>query len=129
MNLEFITKWGGAMKRVLVVDDATFMRITLRNILEKNGFVVAGEAENGEVAIRKYRELQPDLVTMDITMPELNGVQALKGIMSIDTNAKVVMISALGQEGHVKEAIRSGAKGFIVKPWKEEYVIQTLESL
>lgn len=114
------------MKRVLIVDDAAFMRMSLRKVLEGNGFEVAGEAENGIVAIQKYQELQPDLVTMDITMPEMDGVEALKAIRSMYPNAKIIMISALGQECYVKDAVMHGAKGFIVKPWKEEYVIQTL---
>lgn len=117
------------MKTVLIVDDAAFMRITLKTILQNNGFDVVGEAENGAVAVAKYNELKPDIVTMDITMPIMDGVQALKAIRSQDSNAKVVMISAMGQEVYVKEAVMCGAKGFIVKPWKEEYVIQTLNKL
>jgi len=117
------------MKRVLIVDDAAFMRRALKTLLEKNGFQVVGEAENGSVAIRKYRELQPDIVTMDITMPEMDGVQALKEIRSLDPNSKVVMISALGQESYVREAVMLGAKGFVVKPYKEDYVVQTLNKL
>jgi two-component system, chemotaxis family, chemotaxis protein CheY len=117
------------MKRVMIVDDAVFMRISLRTILENNGFEVVGEAENGAVATKLYSDLYPDVVTMDITMPEMDGIQALKAIRSQDCNAKIVMISALGQESYVKEAIMLGAKGFIVKPWKEEYVIQTLSKL
>ncbi|EGD52010.1 response regulator receiver protein [Thermoanaerobacter ethanolicus JW 200] len=117
------------MKKVLIVDDATFMRMILKTLLKKNGFEVVGEAENGVVAIEKYKELKPDIVTMDITMPEMDGVQALKEIRAFDPNAKVVMISALGQELYVKEAVMFGAKGFIVKPFKEDYVIQTLSKL
>jgi len=117
------------MKRVLIVDDAAFMRMSLKTMLEKNGFQVVGEAENGSVAVRKYKELQPDIVTMDITMPEMDGVQALKEIRSLDPNSKVVMISALGQESYVREAVMLGAKGFVVKPYKEDYVVQTLNKL
>ncbi len=117
------------MKKVLIVDDAAFMRLSLRTILEQNGFDVVGEAENGAVAIDKYKELKPEVVTMDITMPEMDGVQALRAIKSFDSQAKVIMISALGQESHVKEAVMMGAKGFIVKPWKEEYLIETLKKL
>lgn len=117
------------MKRVLIVDDAAFMRMALKTMLEKNGFQVVGEAENGSVAIRKYKDLQPDIVTMDITMPEMDGVQALKEIRSLDPNSKVVMISALGQESYVREAVMLGAKGFVVKPYKEDYVVQTLNKL
>jgi len=117
------------MKKVLIVDDASFMRSVLKTMLEKNGFQVVDEAENGSVAVRKYKELKPDIVTMDITMPEMDGIQALKEIRQFDSNSKVVMISALGQEAHVMEAVMSGAKGFIVKPFKEDYVIQTLSKL
>ena len=117
------------MKKVLIVDDAVFMRIALKTMLEKNGFQVVGEAENGSVAVRKYKELKPDIVTMDITMPEMDGVQALKEIRSLDPNSKVVMISALGQESYVREAVMLGAKGFVVKPYKEDYVVQTLNKL
>lgn len=117
------------MKKVLIVDDAAFMRLSLKTLLEKNGFKVIGEAENGLVGVRKFKELKPDIVTMDITMPEMDGVQALKEIISIDPNAKIVMISALGQEPHVKESVLSGAKGFIVKPFKEEYLIKALRKV
>lgn len=117
------------MKSVLIVDDAAFMRLTLRTLLENNGFNVVGEAENGAVAVKKYQELHPDIVTMDITMPEMDGVTALKEIRSIDSEAKVVMITALGQESFVREAVMNGAKGFIVKPWKEDYVIKTLSNI
>jgi len=116
-------------KRVLVVDDAAFMRMMIRDILEKNGFEVAGEASNGLEAVKAYQEVKPDIVTMDITMPEMNGIEALKEIRKYDSNSKVVMISALGQEAFVREAVLSGAKGFVVKPLKEDYVIQTLRKL
>ena len=117
------------MKKVLIVDDAAFMRLTLKSLFESNGFEVVGEAENGKVAVRKYNELRPDIVTMDITMPEMDGVQALRAIRVIDSNAKVVMISALGQESYVREAVLNGAKGFVVKPWKDDYVIKTMHHI
>lgn len=117
------------MNRVLVVDDAVFMRQSLKLMLEKNGYQVVGEAENGKVAIRKYRELHPDLVTMDITMPEMNGIQAVKQIKDIDRNSKVIMITAIGQESFVKEAVVSGASGFIVKPFKEDQVIKAIKTI
>lgn len=117
------------MKNVLIVDDAAFMRLALRSLLEKNGFTVVGEAENGVVALKKYQELHPDIVTMDITMPEMDGVQALEAIRSIDSNAKVVMVTAMGQEAYVREAVMKGAKGFIVKPWTDDYVIKTLNNV
>ncbi len=117
------------MKTVLVVDDAAFMRVTIKNMLEKNGFAVIGEAENGKVAVHKYHELKPDLVTMDITMPEMDGLTALKTIMQLNPAARIVMMTAMGQQGMVKEAVMAGAKGFIVKPFKEETVVSALSKL
>lgn len=117
------------MKTVLVVDDAAFMRVTIKNMLEKNGFNVVGEAENGKVAIHKYHELRPDIVTMDITMPEMDGLAALKTIMQLNPEARIVMMTAMGQQGMVKEAVMAGAKGFIVKPFKEETVMSALGKL
>ena len=117
------------MKKVMVVDDAMFMRASLKMMLEKNGFEVVAEAENGVIAVQKYKDLKPDLVTMDITMPEMDGLQALKLIKQLDPDAKIVVVSAMGQEPVVKDAILSGAKSFIVKPFKEEFVLKTLNSL
>lgn len=113
-------------KRVLIVDDAIFMRMKLKDILEKNGFEVVGEAQNGVEAVEKYRAEKPDLVTMDITMPEMDGVAALKEIKKINSDAKVVMCSAMGQQAMVMEAIQAGAVDFIVKPFESERVIQSL---
>ena len=110
------------MKTVLIVDDAAFMRITIKNMLEKNGYSVIGEAENGTVAVVKFNELKPDIVTLDITMPEMDGLAALKAIMQINSDAKIVMMTAMGQQGMVKEAVMSGAKGFIVKPDRKSVV-------
>ncbi len=117
------------MKKVLIADDATFMRTTLKMMLEKNGFEVVGEARDGMEAITKYKELTPDIVTMDITMPNLSGIDALKGIRKLDSDAKVIMITAMGQDSMVKESIIYGAKSFIVKPFKEEQVIKVLMKL
>ena len=117
------------MPRIMIVDDAAFMRVSIRNILTKNGFEVAGEAENGAVAVQKYAELKPDVVTMDITMPEMDGLAALKAIRQADPGAKIIMVSALGQEAMVREAVLAGAKGFIVKPYKEETIVETLHKL
>ncbi|QUH24989.1 response regulator [Serpentinicella alkaliphila] len=117
------------MKKVLIVDDATFMRISLRCILEKNGFEVIGEGKNGVEAISKYIDLRPDILTLDITMPEKNGIEVLKEIINIDPKANVVIISALGQETFVTEAVKLGAKGFLVKPFKEDFIIRTLSKL
>ncbi len=117
------------MKKVMIVDDAAFMRVSIRNIVTKGGFEVVGEAENGAVAVAKYPELKPDIVTMDITMPEMNGLDALKAIRQADPNAKVIMISALGQETMVRDAVMAGAKGFVVKPFKEDAIISALNKL
>lgn len=111
---------------ILVVDDASFMRMMVKDILTKNGFVVSGEAENGQKAIEKYKELSPDLVIMDITMPEMDGIQAVKEIKKINSNAKIVMCSAMGQQAMVIEAIQAGAKDFIVKPFQADRVIDAV---
>lgn len=117
------------MKKVLVVDDAAFMRLSIMNILNRNGFKVVGEAENGLIGIKKYMELSPDIVTLDITMPEMDGIAALRAIKKYDNDAKVIVVSAMGQESYIKEAVMNGAKGFIVKPFKEDHVVKTLNSL
>lgn len=117
------------MKKVLVVDDAAFMRLAIKRILDGNGFEVVGEAENGAIAVKKYKELKPDIVTMDITMPEMTGLEALKSIREFDPGAKVIMVSAMGQEVMVREAVMYGAQSFIVKPFKNDHVIQTLNKV
>ncbi len=117
------------MKKVLVVDDTVFMRMTLNNFLSHNGYDVVGEAVNGLEAIEKFKELKPDVVTMDITMPVLTGLEALKEIIEYDPKAKVVMITAMGQEEMVKKSIMLGAKSFIVKPFKEEQIVSVLNKL
>ena len=117
------------MATVLIVDDAAFMRISIKNMLTKNGYEVIGEAENGAIGVDMYKDLKPDIVTMDITMPEMSGLEALKEITKADPQAKVVMVSAMGQEAMVREAIVSGAKGFIVKPFKEDGIIAALKKL
>lgn len=118
-----------AVKKILIVDDAVFMRKSLRMILEQNGFEVVGEAENGEEAIAKFKQLTPDIVTMDITMPVMNGIDATGAIMTMNPSANVVMISALGQEAYVKKAIINGAKNFIIKPFKGDTVVQILNAI
>jgi len=117
------------MKSVLIVDDTMFMRLALKTMLGKNGFQVVGEAENGAVAVEKYRELNPDIVTMDITMPVVDGIEALRQIRAIDQKAKVVMVSAMGQEVMIRNAIMAGAKNFIVKPFTEESVMKVLSKV
>lgn len=117
------------MRRVLIVDDAAFMRMAIRSIIQKSGFEVVGEAANGVEGVNKYKELRPDVVTMDITMPEMNGLEALKAIKEFDPQSKVVMVSAMGQEPLVRDAIISGAVSFIVKPFKEDIVIRTLSKV
>jgi len=116
-------------KNILVVDDAAFMRMMLKDILTKGGYNVVGEAENGQVAVQKYKELSPDLVTMDITMPEMDGLQALKEIRSQSSGAAVIMCSAMGQQAMVIEAIQAGAKDFIVKPFQADRVVEAVKKV
>ena len=116
-------------KRVLVCDDAAFMRMMIKDILSKNGYEIAGEAENGVKAVEKYNETKPDLVLMDITMPEMDGIQALKAIRELDSSACVIMCSAMGQQAMVIEAIQSGAKDFIVKPFQAERVLEAVKKV
>lgn len=117
------------MKRILVVDDAVFMRTILKDILVKNGFEVIAEASNGIEAIEQFKRHQPDIVTMDITMPEMDGILALKELIKIDQQAKVCMVSAMGQEQIIMESIKSGAKDFIVKPFNAESVVHKMSKL
>ncbi len=113
-------------KKVLVVDDAAFVRAMLKRLIEDNGFVVSGEAENGEEALRAYRSLKPDLVIMDITMPLMDGLEATKKIVSFDPKAKIVIVSARGEKPMVIKAIEAGAQDFIVKPFEVPRVVKTL---
>jgi len=113
--------------RILIVDDAAFMRMMIRDILTKNGYEVVGEAQDGAQAVERYKELKPDLVTMDITMPEMDGIAALKEIKKIDSGAKVIMCSAMGQQAMVIDAIQAGAKDFIVKPFQADRVIEAIK--
>ncbi len=117
------------MARILVADDASFMRQMIREIVESEGFEVCGEASDGIEAIDEFKRLQPDVVTMDIVMPRKSGIDAVRGIVAIDPGACVVMCSALGQETLVTEAIQAGAKDFIVKPFKPDAVIETLKKV
>ncbi|WP_027400159.1 response regulator [Anaerovorax odorimutans] len=117
------------MAKILLVDDAAFMRMMLKDTLSKNGYTDLYEAADGLQAVEKYKEVQPDLVILDITMPNMDGLEALKTIKSINPNSVVVMCSAMGQEAMVIEAIKSGAKDFIVKPFKPDRIIKTVTSI
>ena len=116
-------------KNILSCDDAAFMRLMIKDILTKNGYNVVGEAENGAKAVEKYQELKPDLVLMDITMPEMDGIQALKAIKAADPSATVIMCSAMGQQAMVIESIQSGAKDFIVKPFQQDRVLEAVRKV
>ena len=116
-------------KNVLICDDAAFMRMMIKDILSKNGYTVAGEAENGAKAVEKYAEVKPDLVLMDITMPEMDGIQALKKIKAADPGAKVIMCSAMGQQAMVIESIQAGARDFIVKPFQADRVLEAVKKV
>ena len=115
------------MQKILIVDDSFMMRTMIKNIMSNAGYEVIGEASNGIEAINKYKDIHPDLVTMDITMPELNGIEALKGIREIDKNAKVVMCTAMGQKPMVLDAVKNGAKDFVVKPFSAKDIVRTVD--
>jgi len=117
------------MGRILIVDDTLFMRTLLKNILFSGGHDIVGEAGDGDEAVAKYKELKPDLVTMDVVMPKVNGIEALKEIRAIDPNAKVIMCTAVGQEQMVKLAIKTGAKGYIVKPFQAPKVLEEIHNV
>ena len=117
------------MAKVMICDDAAFMRMMIKDILTKNGYEIAAEAENGQKAVEKYPEAKPDLVLMDITMPEMDGIEALKKIKAGDPNAMVIMCSAMGQQAMVIESIQSGAKDFIVKPFQADRVIEAVKKV
>ena len=116
-------------KRVLITDDTAFMRMTLRNVLEKNGYEIVGEAEDGYQAVEQYMLSKPDLVTMDITMPNMDGITAIKKIMEKDPEAKIVVVSAMGQKALVIEALNSGAKDFIVKHFQPDRIVEALQKV
>ena len=117
------------MKSILVADDSMFMRQMLKELLPKDSFQVVGEASTGKEAITKYNQLNPDLVTMDITMPDMDGISAVKKIIEINPKAKIVMVSAMGQKPMIKEALEAGAKDFIIKPFDREKIISVLNNL
>jgi two-component system chemotaxis response regulator CheY len=116
-------------KKILLVDDAAFMRKVIKDTLSKNGYTELYEAVDGADAVEKYSEINPDLVIMDITMPNMDGLEALKAIRAKDANASIVMCSAMGQESMVMDAVRSGAKDFIVKPFKPDRILKTVTSV
>ncbi|QEK12264.1 response regulator [Crassaminicella thermophila] len=116
-------------KGILVVDDAAFMRMMIKDVLTKYGFEVVGEAENGAKAIEKYKELNPELVIMDITMPEVDGIQAVREIKKLNPGAKIIMCSAMGQQAMVIEAIQAGAGDFIVKPFQADRVVEAVKKV
>lgn len=113
-------------RTVLIVDDATIIRLMLKKMFERNGLTIVGEAEDGEEAIKLFQTMSPDFVTMDITMPILDGISATKQIVANNPGAKIIMVSALGQESKVREAIAAGARDFIVKPLKEDRLISSV---
>lgn len=116
-------------KKILLVDDAAFMRKMIKDTLSKNGYTELFEAVDGADAVEKFGEIGPDLVIMDITMPNMDGLQALKKIKEADAGAKVVMCTAMGQESMVVDAIKSGARDFIVKPFNSERIVQTVNAV
>jgi two-component system chemotaxis response regulator CheY len=117
------------MKRVMIVDDALFMRASIKQMLVKNGFEVVGEATNGAEAVQRYEELHPDFVTMDITMPEMDGVAATRALVAIDPSCRILIVSAMGHESFVKESIMAGARNFIVKPFTEDALLSAIAKL
>ena len=117
------------MKKIMIVDDSLIIRMSLKKLFENNGFQVVAEAANGQEAVDKFQKFQPDLTTMDITMPVLDGIAALEMIRAIDEQAHVIMISAMGQELKIIEALNKGAKQFIVKPFKEDDVMNRVQSV
>ncbi|NLM10733.1 MAG: response regulator [Clostridiaceae bacterium] len=117
------------MANILIVDDAAFMRMMIKDILVKNGYTVVGEAENGAKAVEKFKELEPDLVIMDITMPEMDGIQAVKQIREVKSDAKIIMCSAMGQQAMVIESIQAGARDFIVKPFQADRVLEAVKKV
>lgn len=116
-------------KKVLIVDDAAVVRRSIKELVEENGFEVIGEAENGAAGISQYKKLNPDIVTMDIMMEEIDGIEAVKRIINYDSNAKIVMVTAAAQETMVRQAVKNGAQSFIAKPFKRTDLINAMEKV
>ena len=117
------------MRKILVVDDAKVIRMVIKRLLTQHGYQVAGEAGNGREALEKYKELKPDAVTMDIIMPEMDGIQGLKEIIAFDKQAKVIMISAIDQRDSLTDAIRNGAADYVVKPFEDDRMVTALKNI
>lgn len=117
------------MKTVLIVDDIPYVRKTLKQILSARGFKVVGEAENGEIAVQLYQELQPEIITMDLVMPLVNGVEATRRILAINPDARIVILSAMMQENLVADAIMAGAKDYIIKPFQTDEVMKVMNQV
>ena len=116
-------------KRILITDDTMFMRMSLKEILQGSGYTIVGEAEDGKIAVEKYKKLKPDLVLMDITMPNMNGIEAIKEIMKLDDDAKIIMVSAMGQKPLIMEALCSGATDFVIKPFKPNRILNAVRKV
>ncbi len=117
------------MPKLMIVDDAAFMRVSIKKMLEAHDYEIVAEAENGREAVEKFSTANPDIITMDITMPDMNGIEALREIKKMDPNAKVVMVSAMGQETLIREAVLYGASSFIVKPFQRDKLVEVLDGL
>jgi two-component system chemotaxis response regulator CheY len=124
---DLIEKEEKKLAKILIADDAQFMRMLIGRILRENGHNIVGEARNGEEVVELYAKLRPDLVTMDVVMPKMNGLEAIRKIISFDANARIVVVTALGQEAIAFEAVKAGAKNFVVKPFKQEEVLNAVQ--
>lgn len=124
-----MNEWRHNVARILVVDDAAYFRMKIKQMLETLGHEVVGEAVDGQKAVVVYTQVKPDLVTMDISMPDSNGIEGVKGILEKDPNAKIIMVSAMGQKTHVLEAMRCGAKHFILKPFERNVLAKVISQV
>ena len=117
------------MANVLIVDDSTYLRVMIKKILKKIGHTIVAEASNGEEALEAYKSHKPDIVTMDVVMPKMNGLIAVKNILSMDSKARIIIVTALGHEPMIKQAIKIGAKDFVIKPFKQEELVKAVEGV